>query len=318
MTKNAIIVGGTGHLGISLSNLLLKKDYNVFVTTRKKKIKFKNKFKKKLKFIKLNIYNKIEIKKIIKQTNPSIIFYFAGQSRPEISFNKKKETFNSNVIGCKNFLEGIKNFNQNCKFVNSASSEMYGHIKGRINFDTNKNPVNPYGYAKAFAFDLTKKYRNQFNLKFYNAIIFNTESIYRKKNHLIPKICLAALKAKKNKKITTFGNLNISREWNWADDQMKYLLKFINKVPQDFILSNGKNFKAKDMLKYAFKYFSLDYKKFIKVDKKFYRKNDVQIKKSNYLRCLNRNNLKRKDKYYGKKLINKLINYYKNELNSHL
>ena len=190
---------------------------------------------------------------------------------------------------------------------------MYGHIKGKINFDTIKKPVNPYGYAKAFAFDLTKKYRNKYNLSSYNAIIFNTESIHRKKNHLIPKICIAALKAKNLKKITTFGNLNISREWNWADEQMKCLIKFINKAPQDFILSNGKNFKAKDMLKYAFEYFSLDYKKFIRVDKKFYRKNDVKNKKSNYLKCLKRNKLKRKDKYYGKTLIIKLINYYQKQ-----
>ena len=123
----------------------------------------------------------------------------------------------------------------------------------------------------------------------------------------------SSLKSEKFKKITTFGNLNISREWNWADEQMKCLIKFINKAPQDFILSNGKNFKAKDMLKYAFEYFSLDYKKFIRVDKKFYRKNDVKNKKSNYLKCLKRNKLKRKDKYYGKTLIIKLINYYQKQ-----
>ena len=67
------------------------------------------------------------------------------------------------------------------------------------------------------------------------------------------------------------------------------------------------------MLKYAFEYFSLDYKKFIRVDKKFYRKNDVKNKKSNYLKCLKRNKLKRKDKYYGKTLIIKLINYYQKQ-----
>ena len=58
---------------------------------------------------------------------------------------------------------------------------MYGHIKGKINFDTIKKPVNPYGYAKAFAFDLTKKYRNKYNLSSYNAIIFNTGQFIEKK-----------------------------------------------------------------------------------------------------------------------------------------
>ena len=103
MAKNVIIVGGTGHLGISLANLLTKKNYRVFVTTRNKNVQIQNKFKK-IQIIKLNIYNKLDIQKIIKQIKPTIIFYFAGQSRPEISFNKEKETFNSNVIGCKKFF----------------------------------------------------------------------------------------------------------------------------------------------------------------------------------------------------------------------
>ena len=39
----------------------------------------------------------------------------------------------------------------------------------------------------------------------------------------------------------------------------KYLVKFIAKKPQDFILSNGKSFTAKQMMSYAFDYFNLNY-----------------------------------------------------------
>ena len=119
---------------------------------------------------------------------------------------------------------------------------MYGKIKGKINIKTKKNPVNPYGESKVIAFNIVKNFREKYNLETYNAIIFNTESIYRKKNHLLPKICLAAIKAKKFNKKTSFGNLNISREWNWADEQMNIIK--IHRKPQDFILSNGKSFSA--------------------------------------------------------------------------
>ena len=105
-------------------------------------------------------------------------------------------------------------------------------------------------------------------------VIFNTESYYRDKNYLIPKICMAAINAKKYNKKTTFGNLKISREWNWASEQMFYLLKFIKKDPQDFILSNGKSYSALKMIEFAFKYFKLDYKNFIQSNKKFERKRD--------------------------------------------
>mgnify|MGYP001170814589 CR=1 FL=1 len=149
--------------------------------------------------------------------------------------------------------------------------------------------------------------------KSYNAIIFNTESILRNREYLIPKICLAAINAYKFNTITAFGNLNVSREWNWCEEQVKYLLRFINKEPQDFILSNGKAYTAKQMIYYAFNYFNLDYKRFIKFRKSFLRKKDFKIKRSNYSFCLKRNNIRRQNKIYGKRIVYALIKYYLNE-----
>ena len=78
-------------------------------------------------------------------------------------------------------------------------------------------------------------------------------------------------------------------------------------------MSNGKFFSASQMLKFAFDYFKLNYKKFITLDKKFIRKADPEIKKSNYLMYLRKNKIKRVDKIYGKKLIYKIIIHYLNE-----
>ena len=67
------------------------------------------------------------------------------------------------------------------------------------------------------------------------------------------------------------------------------------------------------MLKFAFKYFNLNYKKYITIDKQFITKADSLSKKSNFIKCLKRNRIKRIDKIYGKKLIYKLIVHYLNE-----
>mgnify|MGYP000120110993 CR=1 FL=1 len=137
---------------------------------------------------------------------------------------------------------------------------------------TKKIPISPYGFAKLKSYRITKKFREKYNLPAYNAIIFNTESTLRQKDYLIPKICIAAINAKKFGKKTKFGNLKIAREWNWCSEQCEYLLKFLNKKPQDFILSNGKLFTAIQMIKFAFGYFNIDYKLFILQNKKFFRK----------------------------------------------
>ncbi len=310
----AIIVGGTGQFGVILSKKLVKKKYKVIITTRslaKAKLIFKT--NKNLLLKKLDVLKKDKIKSLLLKFDPKIIFYFAGESSPKKSFIKKKQTYLSNFVGCKNFLEVIFKNKIKSKFLNATSCEIYANTKKKINLDTKKNPISPYGISKLKSYSITKKYRTQYNLLSYNAVIFNTESTLRKKYYLIPKICLAAINAKKFGKKTKFGNLEIAREWNWCEEQCEYLLKFLEKKPQDFILSNGKLFTATEMIKFAFDYFKINYKDYIIIDKKFFRKYDFNLKKSNFKKCLERNNIKRKNLIYGKKIVHKLIKYYQNE-----
>lgn len=313
--KISIIVGGSGQLGISLIKILLKKKFKVVVTTRdinkaRKKVSIKN---KNLKFVFLNVLKKNKILFLLKRFKPNYIYYFAGQSSPVISYKKNKVTYLSNVKGCQNFLEIINLNDKKIKFINASSSEIFSDKVKKIKLSSKKIPISPYGKAKLISFNKTKFFREKKNLKAYNSIIFNSESYFREKSFLIPKICLAAIKAKKFKKKTSFGNLDVSREWNWCDEQTKYLVKFVEKEPQDFILSNGKSFTARQMMSYAFNYFNLNYKSFITFNKSFIRPKDFLTKKSEFKDCLKRNGIKRKSKIYGKRLIHALIRYYLDE-----
>jgi len=302
-----MIIGGTGQFGITLKNQLNKKNKRVIITSRFKKSIIK---KKQFEIVVLDIFNKEKISKIIKKYKPQNIFYFAGQSSPSISFIKKNETLKSNYTGCKNVLESIYKIDKNISFFYAASSEIYGKIKGKISLKSKRYPVNPYGISKLKGLNITKLYREKYKLKAYNAIIFNTESILRDKSFFIPKICIAAINAYKYNLKTAFGNLDIKREWNWCDDQCELLIKFLNKKPQDFIISNGKCLSAKKMLKFAFDYFNLDYKSYIFSDKKFLRPVDVKIKTSKYKESLIKNKIIKKNFTYGKKMINLMIKNY--------
>jgi len=304
---HSLIIGGTGQFGITLKNQLNKKNKRVIITSRFKKSVTK---KKLFEIVVLDIFNKEKIFKIIKKYKPQNIFYFAGQSSPSISFIKKSETHRSNYLGCKNVLESVYKIDKNISFFYAASSEIYGKIKGAISLDSKKYPVNPYGISKLKGLNITKLYREKYKLKASSAIIFNTESTLRDKSFFIPKICMAAINAYKYNLKTAFGNLDIKREWNWCDDQCELLIKFLKKKPQDFIISNGKCLSAKKMLRFAFDYFDLDYKKYIFKDKKFLRPVDVKIKTSKYKESLVKNKITKKNFIYGKKLINLMIKNY--------
>ena len=310
--KRSIIVGGSGQFGIILAKKLIKKNHKVILTTRntertKKKIQVNN---KNLKIIKLNILAKNKISKILDKYRPDFIFYFAGLSSPGLSFKKPREAFLSNYQGCKNFLELIQKKNIACKFLNTSSSEIFARSNNKLNINSKKIPISPYGKSKLLSFNLTKQFREKIYLSAYNAIIFNTESIYREKNYLIPKICLAAIKAKKYNLKTSFGDLSVVREWNWCEEQCEYILEFLSKEPQDFILSNNKPFSAKQMLSYAFKYFNLNFEDYIITDRINFRKKDFKKRLSDNKSIFKKNKISFNYRIYGNKLIIKLLKYY--------
>ena len=310
MKKNILIVGGTGQFGITLTKLLSHR-YKIIITTRNifKAKKIYNRTKN-VKLKKLNILNKKEIFNLLNRFKPEIIFYLAGQSSPKLSFLKDLETHKSNFLGCKYFLETISNYKINTKFLNASSSEIFGGSRNKLSLNSKKKPISPYGFAKLNSYKITKHYRENKNLNAFNAIIFNTESEHRDANYVIPKICLAAIKAKKYNFKTSFGDLSVTREWNWCNEQCKYMIKFLKKKPQDFILSNEKPYTAKQMLDFAFQYFNLDYKDFIYFDKINLRKKDFKLRYSDSKFFFKKNKIKFQYKVYGRKIVEKLIKFY--------
>ena len=312
--KIALIIGGTGQIGVYLANQLLKKKYKVFISSRKITEAKRNKFKiiniyKKVNFIKLNLYNKKKVKELIKKIKPDNIYYLAGQSSVDKSFKKPKETIISNFYGCKNVLESLKEIKFSGKFLNIASSEIFGNQKGFKSLNKKLKPVSPYGKAKLRSFNLTKNFRKKFKLKTYNAILFNCDSILRPKNFVIPKICLSAIRAfNGDKQKIKFGDLNVVRDWGWVEEYVEGIYKITENKPNDIIIATGKFFKLKDIIKYAYNFFNLNWKDYIIQTNKLKRPQEISEVKVNTKQTENKIGWKAKTD--GKKVILKLIKYY--------
>jgi GDPmannose 4,6-dehydratase len=313
MKIKVLIIGGSGQIGFYLSKLLVNKNFGVFISTRnpkaKKLDKFKNQTNGKINILKLNIYNKKNISYYLKKIKPNYIFYLAGQSSVHQSFYKKKETFVSNYVGCKNILDSIVNNKLNLKFFNAASTEIFGNKKTKIKITTNKNPVSPYGQSKLKSFNLLKDYRKKFNLKLYNGILSNSESFIRPQNFILPKICLSAIKAKKNLeegKIIKFefGNINIKRDWGWAEEYAKSIWNKMQKKEYDFFVATGKSFYLKELIILAFGKLNLNWKNHIIISKKFFRKKEISSVE------INLSKKQQKMKLDGKDIILKLLKHY--------
>ena len=236
----------------------------------------------------------------------------AVQSSVDKSFKKPKETIISNFNGCKNVLEVLKEIKFSGKFLNASSSEIFGNQKGFKSLNKKLKPVSPYGKAKLKSFNLTKKFRKKFRLKTYNAIIFNCDSILRPKNFVIPKICLSAIRAFDGyKEKIKFGDLNVVRDWGWVEEYVVAIYKTTRKKPDDIIIASGKYFKLKDLIKYAYKFFNLNWEDYILQTSKLKRPEEIKEVKVNTKQTHRKIGWKAKTD--GKKVILKLIKYYLNK-----
>ena len=72
--KTFLVTGGTGFIGSNISNLLVRKNYNVkiFDNNSRGSLQKIKKFKKKIKFIKGDIRDKKSVNKALKNTDAVI------------------------------------------------------------------------------------------------------------------------------------------------------------------------------------------------------------------------------------------------------
>ena len=287
MNKKNLIIG-TGPLAAYLSYELLKKKEKVTVTSRSKKKIYNNfkylKIQKKIKFVRLNVKNKIEIENLIKIYKPNKIFYFAGQSSLTKSIKMKKETFESHYNGTKNFIDILKKNNLKCKFFKANSGYIFKPKNGKIDlnckFSKNKNA---YIQAQQKTFKIINKYR-KFNLHLFNLVFFQIESPLRKNDFFIKKVCLGS----KHKNKIAVGNIGAFRDYSWITEVIKAIILTSSLEANNYIISAGRKMSGIEILKFAYKLNRLNYKKYFKISNKFLRKNEYKFligsrKNSNYL-----------------------------------
>ena len=281
--KSALIFGITGQDGSYLSKLLLSKNFKVFGTSRKLKKKYTNFEKLKLNNNKIKIFSltktsEDKITKIINKINCTHIFYLSGISSVAVSHIYRKKTLLVNTSGLVDILESCRKIKRKIKIYNASSSECYGDQgKKKINELTKFKPSSPYALSKVINYHITKNYRDNLGMWIANGISFNHDSPLRPNNFVFKKI-INGIKKIKNKKIKylELGNLNISRDWGWAPEHIKYIYKIImKKNPSDYVIGTGTKTKLKVILKKIFKIQKLSLKKNLKINKKYFRPNDI-------------------------------------------
>ncbi len=290
--KTALITGITGQDGSYLSELLLKKNYKVYGIVRRVALEDETHrlwrikhILNKVKLLSASLESYASIVKIIQNIKPNEIYHLGAQSFVAYSFEDEFSTLNTNINGTHYILSAIKDFSPKTKFYFAGSSEMFGKVqKNKQDENTRFYPRSAYGISKVAGFELTRNYREAYNIFACTGILFNHESPRRGFEFVTRKISSSVAKIKNGKQNYLYlGNINAKRDWGHARDYVKAMwLMLQQKKPLDFVIGTGKMHSVKDFAKLAFSTAGLNYKKYIKFNKKLLRPSEVETLRANY------------------------------------
>lgn len=315
MRRTALITGVTGQDGSYLAEFLLKKKYRVHGLVRRVALEDESHrlwrirhLKKKIILHPASLESYASLVKIIQKIKPTEVYHLGAQSYVDYSFKDEFSTLNTNINGTHYILSALKEFSPKSKFYFAASSEMYGKVlQTPQNENTPFYPRSVYGISKVAGYDLTRNYREAYNMFCCSGILFNHESPRRGFEFVTRKITHAVARIKLGiQKDLRLGNIDAKRDWGHAKDYVEAMWLMLNKKkPSDYVISTGKHYTVRDFAKLAFGLVDLDYKKYVKIDKEFYRPSDVETLLGNCKKA--KRELKWKPKYDFKALVRDMV-----------
>tara|TARA_B100000700_G_C14920927_1_gene797052 strand:+ start:252 stop:1286 length:1035 start_codon:yes stop_codon:yes gene_type:complete len=285
--KIALITGITGQDGYYLSKFLLEKDYQVHGTIRRSSLintsridplisKYQNSGQLVLHYS--DLLDSSSLNSLINNILPDEVYNLAAQSHVSVSFKNPIFTTQTGTLGSLSILEAIRHSQKDIKFYQASSSEMYGGVtKGKLDENSLFDPKSPYAASKVFAHNMTKIYRDSYNLFCVNGILFNHESPHRGETFVTRKITRAATRIKLGiQGKLTLGNLEASRDWGFAGDYTEGMWMMLqHNEPDDWVLATGETHTVKEFAEKTFEKLDLNWEDYVEVSEKYFRPNEV-------------------------------------------
>ncbi len=282
MSKTALITGVSSQDGAYLSKLLLEKDYNVIGLIRNSQNQTLSNLdylgvKNDIQYEVSDLQDGISLSRILHKVKPDEIYNLAAQSSVSHSFEHPFSTMQYNCMSVLNMLELIKISHSNTRFLQPASSEMYGSSNVLpVHENSNIIPTSPYAISKALAYWAVKNYREAYSMFCSNAILFNHESYLRGHNFFIKKVINNAILIKKGQMcVLKLGNIDVKRDFGYAPEYVKAMWLILQAdVADDYCICSGVSLSLREIVEYVFDKLNISRDKIV-IDPDLYRPLEV-------------------------------------------
>jgi GDPmannose 4,6-dehydratase len=286
--KRALIFGVSGQDGGLLSRFLIGKGYEVHGTSRDVE---SNPFtvlctlgiKKKITLHSVSVNDSQSIFRLLSEVKPDEIYNLSGQSSVGLSFDQPVETIESVLSFTLKLLEVTRMIRLDTRIYQASSGEMFGNTSKPADETTPFCPRSPYAVAKAAAHQCIVNYREAYNIYACSGILFNHESEYRPSRFVTQTVAESVVRIAFGKQDSLcLGNLNIQRDWGWAEEYVETMwLMLQQQKPDDYVIATGLTSSLADFVKACFAEFGLDPEKYVKSDEKRFRPLEIDVSMAN-------------------------------------
>ena len=265
--KKALITGITGQDGAYLSELLLKKGYEVHGIKRRSSLfntaridhLYQDPHDKELRFHLHygDLTDATNLVRIIQEVKPDEIYNLGAMSHVKVSFDSPEYTANVDALGTLRILEAIRllGLTKKCRFYQASTSELYGLVQEVPQSETTPfYPRSPYAVAKMYAYWITVNYREAYDMYACNGILFNHESPLRGETFVTRKITRAVAKIALGLQDKFYlGNMDAKRDWGHAKDYVEAMwLMLQQEQAEEFVIATGITTTVRDFVSMAF------------------------------------------------------------------
>lgn len=288
-SKRALICGVGGQDGAYLAHLLLAKGYKVTGTSRDAMTaSFSNLtalgIRGQVGIVSMTIGDLGSVLSAVKSTEPDEIYNLAAQSSVGLSFMEPVETTQSIAMGTLYLLEAIRFVDRPIRLYSAGSSECFGDA-GAVpaTEETPFNPQSPYAIAKVAAHHFVANYREAYELYACTGFLFNHESPFRPERYVTKKIIHAACRiANGSTKKLHLGNINISRDWGFAEEYVEAMWLMLQQPrPEDYVIATGETNTLQDFVAAAFEAVGLDWTQHVVTDPALLRPSEIMVSRGN-------------------------------------
>src|SRR5690349_235555 len=267
MAKVALVTGVTGQDGAYLTDLLLKKGYEVHGVKRRSSLfnteridhLYHDPHEPNVKF-KLHygdLTDSTNLIRLIQEVQPDEIYNLAAMSHVKVSFDTPEYTANADGIGTLRILEAVRilGLTKKTRIYQASTSELYGLVQAVPQSETTPfYPRSPYGVAKLYGYWITVNYREAYGMFACNGILFNHESPLRGETFVTRKITRGVAEIALGLKHKLWlGNLNAKRDWGHAKDYVEAMWLILQqKEAEDYVIATGVTTSVRDFVRMAF------------------------------------------------------------------